>query len=224
MSGSIGTTNSASGIASAASAARSAGMMGDMNTFLRLLTTQLRNQSPTDPLKTDQLTQQLVQFASVEQQTAMNQHLEQLVALQQAAQLTAAAPLMGREVEVESDLLALQGGLAALRLPPAGTALGARVTVTDAAGRTLREQTVTLGAGRTTWIWDGRDVDGRPIADGAYRVRVEGIAATGAPSALGFTVLGTATAAERQDGTLKLMLGPLAVGFDKVRGVGALVE
>ncbi len=198
-------------------------VMGDFNTFLTLLTTQLRNQSPTDPMDTNRMTQELVQFASVEQQTRMNEQLEQLVSLQQAAQLTAAAPLIGRAVEVESDRLALQDGQAALRLPPAtGSAAEARVMITDPFGRILREQRVPLAAGsRTTWLWDGRDAQGRPLPDGAYRVQVEGAAPAGAaPVPLGFTVLGTATAAERQDGTLRLLLGRLAVGFDQVRGVG----
>ena len=47
--------------------------------FLTLLTTQLRNQNPLDPLDTNQFTQQLVQFAGVEQQINMNQQLTSLV-------------------------------------------------------------------------------------------------------------------------------------------------
>jgi flagellar basal-body rod modification protein FlgD len=92
---------------------------GDFNTFLTLLTTQIKNQSPTDPLDTNQMTNQLVQFASVEQQIAMNQNLQRLIGLEQASQLTASAPLIGKRVEVESDQIALQGGVGALKLPAA---------------------------------------------------------------------------------------------------------
>jgi len=126
-------------------------------------------------------------------------------------------------VEVESDYLPLQGGTAALRLPPAGAVTEARITITDSAGRVLHQQRVPLAAGqRTVWSWDGRDAEGRTLPDGAYHVQVEGTAADGlASSPLPFTVFGVATAAERQeDGALRLMLGPLPVGFDKVRGVG----
>ena len=45
---------------------------GNFNTFLQLLTTQLKNQNPLDPLDTNQFTQQLVQFAEVEQQIKSN--------------------------------------------------------------------------------------------------------------------------------------------------------
>ncbi|MBW8270710.1 flagellar hook assembly protein FlgD [Caldovatus aquaticus] len=215
---------SIAGTAAAATPGRGTGaMLGDFDTFLTLLTTQLRTQSPTEPMDTNRMTQELALFASVEQQTRMNEQLERLVGLQQAAQLTAAAPLLGRTVEVEADRLTLQGGAAALRLPPAGSATEAWITVTDALGRTLREQRVPLAAGqRTLWRWDGRDAYGRALPDGAYRVQVQGVVpGGGAPSALAFAVLGTATAVERQaDGTLRLMLGRLAVGFEQVRGIG----
>jgi flagellar basal-body rod modification protein FlgD len=167
------------------------------------------------------MTQQLVQFASVEQMVAMNQNLERLVGLEQVSQMTAAAPLMGRMVEVESDRLALQSGVAELRLPAAGAATRARVAVLDETGRTLREETVALGSGPTAWRWDGRNAAGAALPDGAYRVAVTGVVSDGATVPLGFTVLGRATAAERGEEGLRLMLGALPVGFDKVRGIGA---
>ena len=58
------------------------GLGNDLDTFLTMLTTQLKNQDPTNPLDTHQMTAQLVQFASVEQQIAQNKNLEDLVKLQ----------------------------------------------------------------------------------------------------------------------------------------------
>jgi flagellar basal-body rod modification protein FlgD len=54
---------------------------GNFNTFLQLLTTQLQNQNQLDPLDTNQFTQQLVSFASVEQQINMNTQLGTLISL-----------------------------------------------------------------------------------------------------------------------------------------------
>ncbi|HZH47687.1 MAG TPA: flagellar hook assembly protein FlgD [Roseococcus sp.] len=190
----------------------------DFNTFLNLLTTQLRNQDPTKAMDAQQMTQQLVQFASVEQQLAVNQNLERLVTLQQGSQVVAAAPLMGRMVEVESDQLSLQGGQAALRLPAAGPARSARIEVQDANGRVLRAAEVPLGAAATTWRWDGRDSQGRPQAEGAYRFAVTGATAAGAPAPVAAGVLARATAVERQDGEVRLKLGALSVEFGKLRG------
>ena len=213
MSGSIaGATATAS-----AAAASNTRLAGDFNTFLTLLTTQLQNQSPTDPLDANQMTNQLVQFASVEQQIAMNQNLERLITLQQAAQLTASAPLVGRRVEVEADQVPLQNGRGEVRLPAAGAARFAEITIADGNGRTLRQQVVALGSAASSWNWDGRDIGGRALADGAYRVSVTGRGANGEAVALPFTVAGTVTGAEQRSGGLSLSVGGLAVGFDRVR-------
>jgi flagellar basal-body rod modification protein FlgD len=218
MSGSV-TTASATAAATTTATGGGTRLASDFSTFLRLLTTQLQNQSPTDPLDTNQMTNQLVQFASVEQQIAMNQNLSRLIALQQAAQLTAAAPLIGRRVEVESDQVALQGGRAEIRLPAAGTARWAEVAVLDSAGRVLRQEAITLGAEATGWVWDGRDAAGRPLPDGAYRVQVTGRGGNGEVVSLPFATRGTLTGAERTGGTLSLRMGALALSFDQLRSI-----
>ena len=84
--------------ASAAAATRTSGFGGDFNTYLTLLTTQLKNQDPTKAMDAQQMTAQLVQFAQVEQSINLNANMNKLIGLQEAAQLTAAAPLLGRTV------------------------------------------------------------------------------------------------------------------------------
>src|SRR5512144_1543661 len=74
---------------------------GNFQTFLTLLTTQLQNQNPLDPLDTNQFTQQLVQFAGVEQQLKTNDTLSTLVSLQQTAQATQALNFVGKTAVVD---------------------------------------------------------------------------------------------------------------------------
>src|SRR5512144_2453930 len=74
---------------------------GNFQTFLTLLTTQLQNQNPLDPLDTNQFTQQLVQFASVEQELKTNDQLTTLVSLQQTAQSTQALTFVGKTAVVD---------------------------------------------------------------------------------------------------------------------------
>lgn len=218
MSGSLAPTQS--GPASTA-AARPAGprLSADLGTFLTLLTTQLRNQDPTKPMDTETLTQQLVQFATVEQQLQGNQTLGRLLDLQQAGQLAGAASLVGRRVTLESDRLPLQEGRAEIMLPPAGRATSAVVEVRDAAGTLLRSATVPLGATPTRWGWDGRDMRGQARPDGAYGATVAGRAADGSAVPLGFSVTGRVTGALREDGELRLSLGSTSIGFDRLREV-----
>src|SRR5436305_1838200 len=87
-------------------------LAGNFNTFLQLLTTQLKNQNPLEPLDTNQFTQQLVQFASVEQQINMNTQLSSLISLQQTAQSTAALNFVGQTVTVDGNTAQLANGQA----------------------------------------------------------------------------------------------------------------
>src|SRR6201994_3178945 len=85
---------------------------GNFQTFLTLLTTQLKNQDPLSPLDTNQFTAQLVQFAQVEQQLKSNSQLSTLVSLQQTAQNTAALNFVGQTVDVAGATTALTNGTA----------------------------------------------------------------------------------------------------------------
>ncbi len=217
MSGSISAIqNTAS--TPAARAGNTTGIGADFNTFLTLLTTQLQNQDPTNAMDANQMAEQLVQFASVEQQIKVNTNLERLLRVEQGNQLVSAAPLMGRVVEVESDQLALQGGQAQLRLPAAGEARMVRISVTDANGRALSSADVTLGATATNWSWDGRAASGAQLPDGAYRFAIAGTRADGTAAPVTAGVLARATAVDRRDGEVRLSLGALSVSFDRLRG------
>jgi flagellar basal-body rod modification protein FlgD len=215
MSGSI----AAASANAATNAAQTPRLAGDFNTFLTLLTTQLKNQTPTDPLDTNQMTNQLVQFASVEQQITMNQNLQRLLTLEQTSQLTASAPLIGRNVEVEAEQISLQDGIGTLKLPAAGASQVAQVTIRGSGDRIIRQETVQLASGPKTWSWNGRSTDGLAMPDGAYKVNVTGLGAGGKAETLPFTTIGRVTGAERVGGDLKLLLGQLQTSFDKLRSV-----
>ena len=196
-------------------------LAGDMRTFLTMLTTQLRNQDPTQPLDPNAFTAQLSQFAAVEQQIAVNQNLAALVALQRSAVMLDATALVGRAVDVASTTLALQGGSTqALRLPAAdGSTRMARISISNAAG-VVREAIVPLGAAPGSWLWDGRDGRGRAQTAGSYQVSLVGLDGNGTPRApLDAVVTGTVGAVERQGDTPVLALGALTVPVEAVRRV-----
>ncbi|MBU8540775.1 flagellar hook assembly protein FlgD [Falsiroseomonas tokyonensis] len=218
MSGSVTNALAASGrTASNGSGTR---LSGDLDTFLKLLTTQLRNQDPTSPMDANQLTQQLVQFSTVEQQINTNNTLQQLLALQQSSQLGEAAALVGRRVAVESDRLPLQSGQAQVNLPAAGAARTARIEVRDANNILVRASDVTLGANASRWNWDGKTANGTQKPDGTYRVTVSGRDSNGAAVPLTFSVTGQVTGAVRDAGVVTLRMGGLNVGYDRLRDLG----
>lgn len=215
MSGSISATTTAT------TATRSendrTGLTADFNTFLTLLTTQLQNQDPSQPMDANELTNQLVQFAGVEQQIETNSQLSSLISLQQAGQMAGSSSLLGERATMASNVLPLQGGSAQVNLPAAGTARTARVQVTDTAGRVIRTTDVQLGATATSWRWDGRDQAGTQRADGGYRVTVSGRAADGSAVAIDSSITARVTGVVRDGDALTLRFGNATIGFDRLR-------
>src|SRR3954467_6839394 len=106
---------------------------GNFQTFLQLLTTQLKNQNPLSPLDTNQFTQQLVQFAQGEQQINMNSSLSTLISLQQASQTSAALGFLGQTVTISGDTAKLAQGQASWSFS-GSTPATATITISNSAG------------------------------------------------------------------------------------------
>src|SRR5450755_4131873 len=105
----VSSTVPSSSTASTSGLMNSTEIASNFTTFLKLLTTQLQNQDPLSPMDTNQFTQQLVEFASVEQQMKSNDSLATLVSLNQAAQSTTALNLVGATVVVDGSTTQLTG-------------------------------------------------------------------------------------------------------------------
>src|SRR6476620_9275793 len=138
------TPNVTSGVTSSSSTSSTASasgldkdtIAGNFQTFLTLLTTQLKNQNPMDPLDTNQFTAQLVQFAQVEQQLKSNDQLSTLVSLQQTAQNTAALEFVGQTVGVAGATAPLSNGLATWNLNVPKPATGV-ISIASATGQNV---------------------------------------------------------------------------------------
>src|SRR5215212_5962000 len=81
-------------------------------TFLKLLTTQLKNQDPLSPLETNEFTQQLTQMTGVQQQLLTNQLLTQMISQGQVGLSGSAVNLIGKEVTAEKPNVTLTDGKA----------------------------------------------------------------------------------------------------------------
>src|SRR5580658_4920946 len=134
------TTSSTSSTTSSAAATASLAnqqIAGNFQSFLTLLTTQLQNQNPLDPLDTNQFTQQLVEFAGVQQQLNTNDSLATLVSLQQTAQSTQALGFVGKTAVVNGNTAALtssNGATWQLSVPTTSTV---DISITASNGQTV---------------------------------------------------------------------------------------
>ncbi|NWG93600.1 MAG: hypothetical protein HXY21_14010 [Parvularculaceae bacterium] len=158
----IGTQAPSSGSPAAAAAAASV----DFQNFLKLLTTQLRNQDPLSPLDSTQFVAQLASFSTVEQLVKANAQLDAIAAGLGAASIEKFAGWIGLEAEVKGAPAAHNGAPTPFRISANASATRVDVVVRDAAGRE-----VSRGPAANTddiQYWDGADA-----AFGAYFLSAE---------------------------------------------------
>jgi flagellar basal-body rod modification protein FlgD len=169
---------------------------GNFNEFLSLLTTQLQNQDPLSPMDTNQFTQQLVEFASVEQQINMNTNLQTLVTLQQTAQDTQALAFVGQTVTVNGATAALaSGGQAQWTFNPTSPAT-ATFTVTNSTGQTVFTQAGTVQPGSQQFTWNGVGTDGQQNPPGNYTLAITATDTSGQSVAVPTTITGVVSSVD----------------------------
>jgi flagellar basal-body rod modification protein FlgD len=164
----VPTSSTSNSSASSANALASQQIAGNFQSFLQLLTTQLQNQNPLDPLDTNQFTQQLVEFAGVQQQLNTNDSLATLVSLQQATQSTEALSYVGKTVTVSGNTATMANSEAvwALSVPNASTV---DVSIASSTGQTVFTGTYNVSAGNNQpFEWNGMGNDGTQNPDGNY--------------------------------------------------------
>ncbi|MDP2170285.1 MAG: flagellar hook assembly protein FlgD [Rhodocyclaceae bacterium] len=145
------------------------------NRFLTLLTAQLKNQDPTSPLDSAQMTSQLAQISTVDGIERLNATLQKMLGSTTDAQAMQAAALVGRGVLVPGSALQLAGGAAVGALELSGPADEVTVAIKDASG--LVQRTINLGAlsaGIHGFTWDGKTDGGAQAVDGNYSVSIAG--------------------------------------------------
>jgi flagellar basal-body rod modification protein FlgD len=178
------TTAGAAGSSTSTSAASSSlgidgqTIAGNFQTFLSLLTTQLQNQDPTNPLDTNQFTQQLVEFAQVEQQLDSNNQLATLVSLQQSAQATQALSFVGQTVTVNGNTAQLANNSASWTLSSPQPA-NATINISNSSGQLVYSGTQVLQTGANTFTWNGLGNNGTQWPAGTYTMSVTAQGASG---------------------------------------------
>ncbi len=140
--------------------------------FLKLFTTQLKNQDPTDPVKNEAFVAQMAQFSQLEATTNMSTALTQMAATMQGDRMMSGAGLIGRSVTAAGLPAMLSGGQ-----PVSGTvtlpngASSVQLDIFDATGKPVRS--VVAGSqqpGAPGFTWDGLDNSGNALPDGFYSV------------------------------------------------------
>ncbi|WP_029012290.1 flagellar hook assembly protein FlgD [Niveispirillum irakense] len=156
----------------AASQAAQTRLTTDTQSFLKLLTAQLSNQDPMQPVDPTQWVAQLAQFSTVEQAVTSNSRLAEVLTELRSTGDRMDLSYIGRSVEVAGDRVALKDGkLDATYNVPDGAAK-VDISIVNNEGRVLRSFTGEKVAGLHALSWDGKDTEGALMSDGTYTVKV----------------------------------------------------
>jgi flagellar basal-body rod modification protein FlgD len=220
------TSTSAASSASAAAASGTSltsGLNLDFATYLKILTTQLQNQDPTNATDPNQFTQELVQMGGVQQQITTNQDLTQLVAGQTASSLATGSGYIGNYVAAASSTgeFPLQGSVGEFGYTLAGAASKAIVNIQDSQGNVVAQLSGGAAAGTNYVAWNGQNASGTTLADGTYTFSVAATDANGnsVASTSPVAMFKVTSVQSNSDGTLQLLAGPLSLSTSDVTGL-----
>lgn len=192
-------------------------------TFLKLLTTQMKNQDPLSPMDSNAFTSQIVQMTGVEQQLMTNDLLAALVGMNDSG-ITDAVNMMGKQVTAESDTSVLKNGEASWTYNQSRAGASVKVEVLDKFGKTIATILPTdMTKGDHTFKWDGKDstTKAQQPDGGAYTLRVTATDAEGsqiATTAKG-RLEGIVTAVTNENGQNMVSIGDTKVPLDSIIGV-----
>jgi flagellar basal-body rod modification protein FlgD len=148
----------------------------DKDGFLKILTSQLTNQDPFNPMDQKQMTGELAQMSSLEQMTNMNSKLDKIAGNPLVQNQFFGASFLGKEISslgTTVDLKGEEGAEVPIYLPMDAKEL--KVRITDAKGQLIKDLIVeNVPKGGHYIKWDGTKEDGKFVGKGTYNVSVMG--------------------------------------------------
>jgi flagellar basal-body rod modification protein FlgD len=135
-----------------------------------MLTTQLQNQDPLNPIESSDYAVQLATFSGVEQQTRTNQLLEDLGGQFNVLGMAQMAGWVGQVARVDAPVW-MDGDPVTLSPNPAAGSDRATLVVKDSRGTVVSRQDIPPTA--EAFVWTGMGIDGLPLSDGQYTLSLE---------------------------------------------------
>lgn len=214
------TNNTTASEAAARANASRTSLASNFETFLSLLTAQLRNQDPLSPLDSNEFTAQLTQMTGVEQQLLTNDLLTSLLAAQQGAGLNGATNYIGKEATAAWAVTKLQDGEASWSYELGASASSAQLQVLDSTGKVVWQgDAPARTSGTHDFTWNGKTTAGGQLPDGGvYSLKVIAKNGTAAVESQVLT-RGRVTGVEMYDGVPYLTIGHSIVPVSSVIGL-----
>ncbi len=196
------------------------------DTFLRLLTTQMQNQDPLEPMSNEEFVSQLAQFSSLEELHGISGALESMYLLDASMNNAQMVNLIGQQVTAVGDSFTYSGeGSAEIHFDATAATTATTVEITDADGSVV--WTGEIGAveeGEGSWTWDGTTTDGEPAPEGTYTFSVTGTDASEEAVELTELIVGTVDEMDFSSGSAQPTVGGVTIGVGDILRIGGEEE
>lgn len=148
----------------------------DKDSFMKLMMAQMKNQDPTNPLKSHEMAAQLAQFSSLEQLQNVNTTLDDMKAGQKPTETYQSLNFIGKAVMGDASKISrLKGDKIhdfTFTLPE--DAPQASLQVRNENGEVIRKiELRDLKRGDNNWVWNGQNDQGQTVPVGQYKVSIE---------------------------------------------------
>ena len=216
MTNNVSAVSNDAGATEQTSAATAKNVLGK-DDFLKLLTAQLANQDPLEPVDNQAFIAQLAQFSSLEQLHGVSSRLDSLLLSVNSSNQLGAASLVGRDVTFKTDGVALAEGTAPALQANLSSRAAVVAIIQDGSGRAVRA--LDLGvrdAGTFDVGWDGRDGNGNALPPGLYTVQLHAESAEGSPVAVEARSRGRVQGVSFQGDEPRLVVGANQVNLSDV--------
>lgn len=189
--------------------------------FLTLMTAQLQNQDPMQPMDNSQMLSQLAQFSTVSGITALQTSFSSLSSALTSNQTLQASGLIGHSVLVPSSTMAFDGSSSVNAGATVTSSGDLQISIADASGRLVRNIDLgTHAVGLSTFQWDGKDNSGNTVAAGNYNFTANVVNGTTAQAAAGLVAGNVNSISVDSSGALTLNLQGLgSVAMSQVRQI-----
>lgn len=145
--------------------------------FFALLTQELANQDPTEPVDNNEMISQMTAFSTTDGVQKLNESFDAFSNSMTSSQALQASSLVGRSVLVEDNIFGMNSGESVKgKIVTETAASNVNIYVENIAGEII--QTVAVGSvseGGSTFTWDGQTSAGESAPTGAYRFRIVGL-------------------------------------------------
>ncbi|MBL8573533.1 MAG: flagellar hook assembly protein FlgD [Hyphomicrobiaceae bacterium] len=215
----VTTANTATSANNSASTSSQNRLSQNYEMFLKLLTTQLQNQNPLEPMDADKFTSQLVQYSGIEQQIQMNASLEDMKSIFESQGAVSLVNYIGATVTAAGAQTQLKDGAATWKLTADSEIARATIVIKNSAGAEVYRETVDASGKEFQYAWDGKTSSGGTAPDGTYQISVTATDSAAKAVPVSTRISGVVSSVDMTESPAILKIGTIRVPVTSIETV-----